>query len=125
MLTLKPSDLRAVSKNRVNFDRHHPHKNHANQSLHLKQVNSGPHTVNFDPSHKNQVNSTPLLKSTQFHPHSKIKPISMPPHEDQFNFDPHTKTKVFFLPPRENQANSDPYTEVNSISIPTLKSSQF
>ena len=49
----------------------------------------------------------------------------MPPHEDQFNFDPHTKTKVFFLPPRENQANSDPYTEVNSISIPTLKSSQF
>ena len=127
MFTLKPSDLRPTCKNRVNFDHHRPHKKQVNRSSHSKQVNFGPHTVNFDPPHKNhftfhpntvtksnstphtkiEIISTPVLKSSQFDPHSKIKSTPMLPHKIQFNFDLHTKTKNF-SPPHENQVNSDP-----------------
>ena len=112
MLTLKPSYeyLRPAFKNQVNFD--HPHKNQVYR-LHKKQVNFGPHTVNFDPPHKKQVNfdsntktksnsiphtknrliSTPELKSSQFDPHSISKSFPMPRHKNQVNFDPNTNTK--------------------------------
>ena len=115
MLTPKPSDLRPAFKNQVNFD--HPHKNQVYR-LHKKQVNFGPHTVNFDPPHKKQVNfdsntktksnsiphtknrliSTPELKSSQFDPHSISKSFPMPRHKNQVNFDPHAKAKYFSTP---------------------------
>ena len=37
----------------------------------------------------------------------------------------HTLNTSIFRPPRKNQVNSDPYTKINSISIPTIKSTQF
>ena len=118
MITLrKTKRLRPASKNRVNFDHHHLHKNQVNRSSHSKQVNFGAHMINFEPPHKKQVtvdcntktksNSIPptkikliprpLLQSSQFDPYSKIKSISMPSHKDQVNFDPHTKTKYFSI----------------------------
>ena len=48
MLTLKPSDLRPASKNESISTITHT-KNQISISLHLKQVNFGSHTVNFDP----------------------------------------------------------------------------
>ena len=134
MLTLKPSDWRPASKNRVNFDHHRPSKNQVNRSSHSKQVNFGPHTVNFAPPHTKQVNfdpniktksnsipdtkikliSTPLLKICQFDPRSKIKPISMPPHKNQVNFDPHTKTKY----PSKNEVNPDLCAKSNQFRSP-------
>ena len=129
MLTLKPFDLQPASKKRVNSNHHHLHKKQVNWLSHLKQVNFGPYTVNFDPPHEEQVTfdpntktrlnsipntkimsiSTPLLKSSQFGPHSENNFISMSPHKNQVNFDPHTGTKLF-RPPRKNQINTDPWT---------------
>ena len=67
----------------------------------------------------------PLLKSSQFDLHSKIKSISMPPHKNTKLISIHTLKPSIFRPPRQNQVNSDTYTEVKSISIPTIKSNQF
>ena len=134
MLTLEPSYFRPASQSRNNFDNHHPHKKQVNRSSHLRQANFGPHTVEFSPPYKKQVTfdsntknksnsithtkikliSTPLLKSSQFYPHPKIKSSSMPPHKNRVNFDPHTKTTYFLTP-----------TQPKSIPIPTLTSSQF
>ena len=173
MLTLKPSDFRPEYKKRDHFHHHLPPKNQANRSSHPKQGNFGPHTVHFDAPHKNQVTfdlstkpksntiphtiikfiSAPLLKSSKFHPHSKMKSISVPQHKNQGNFVIHTKTKQFSTPTQKpshfrslqsSPINSDPYhkiksslmprlqhqlffdphTETTSTSIPTLKSSQ-
>ena len=116
MLALKPSDLGPVSKIRVNFDHHHPPINQVNRSSHSKQLNFGPHTVNFDPSHKKHVRfdpntknksnsnphtrikliSTPILKSCRIDPHCKIMSISMPPDKNQVNLYSHIKNKYFW-----------------------------
>ena len=71
MLTVKPSDLRPASQNRVNLE--HPHQNQANQSPHQKKLNFRPHTVHFNSN-------------------TKTKPISIS-HTDQLNFDPITEIK--------------------------------
>ena len=66
------------------------------------------------PRTKTNIISTPLLKSSQFDPRSKIKSISTPPHKNLYNFDPHSKTKYFFT-----------FTQSQVNSIPRLNSSQF
>ena len=74
MLTPKPSDLRPASKNQVNLDYHHPHKKQTNRPSHSKQVNFGPHTVNFGPPHNKQVtfDSNTKTKSSSI-PDTKTK----------------------------------------------------
>ena len=145
MITLrKTKRLRPASKNRVNFDHHHLHKNQVNRSSHSKQVNFGAHMINFEPPHKKQVtvdcntktksnsispakiklSSTPLLQSSQFDPQSKIKSISMPWHKDQVNFDPHPRAKYFSIPTQKSsQFRSLHWSQVNF--DPTIKWSQF
>ena len=110
------------------------------------KANSIPHT-------KIKLFSTPIPKSCQFDPHSKIKSISMPPYKNQFDLDPHTKTNYLSTPTQtpshvrslhwrqvnfdshnkiksismswhQNQVNFDPYTKTKSISIPALKPSE-
>ena len=51
MPILTPSQLRPASKNRVNFDHHHRHKN---KSVYNYSQNNyfDPYTVNYDPPHK-------------------------------------------------------------------------
>ena len=65
----KAKRFAARIQNRVNFDHHHPQKKQVNRSSHLKQVNFGPYTVNFDPPHRKQVT---------FNPSTKTKPNSIP-----------------------------------------------
>ena len=145
---------RSPTLNQVNFN--NPHKNEVNLGAHtktkrfatqiqkrnqfrppiqtlrqsitaLKQVNLGPHTVNFDPPHKHQVSfdhntktksnsipqtkinivSTHPLKSSQIDPHYKTKSISMPRHKKQVNFDADTKIK-YSLPPRQKPSEFRP-----------------
>ena len=135
MLTQNQAICGPHLKKWVNSDHHHRHKNPANRSLHSKQVNSGPHTVNFDPPHKKQVTfdpntktklnsippkkikliSTPLLHSSYFDPHSKIKSFRYLHTKTQVNFHPHTNTMYFSIPTQKTK----------SIPIPTLKSSQI
>ena len=97
------------------------------------QVNFGPHTVSFNPPHKNksisfptlkrsqnrsvtqnQVNSTPPLKSSQFYAYSKIKSISMPGHKNHVYFNPDTKSVI-----------SRPRHKTKSIPIYTLNQVKF
>ena len=132
MLTLNPSDLRPVSKNRDIFDHHHPHEKQVNRSSHSKRVNFGPNTVNFDPPHKDQIT---------FDPSTKAKSNSIPPVKIMLISTPllksinpisilksshfrclHTKTKwisIYTLKP----SLFGPHTKSKSISIPRLKSS--
>ena len=131
MLTLKPGDWRPASKNRVNFD-HHPRKSRVNRSSPSKQVNFGPHTVNFPPPHKRQVTFDPNIKSkSNSIPHTKIKLISMSPlklwclRTKTKLISIHTLKPSIFRPSHKKQVISGPYTEVKSISIPTIKWSQF
>ena len=89
MITLIPSDLLPVSKNRVNFDHYQLHKNQVNRSSHSKQANFGPYTVNFDPAHKKHFTFDPKTKSRwNSIPQTKINLISTPILKIMSNWSP-------------------------------------
>ena len=124
MLTLKLSNFRPAYQNQIDFD--HPHKNQANQSLHLKQMIVGPRTKNnsiltirTEPSQ-----SIPTLKTNEFGPDTKTKSNSIPTLKTK-SISIHTPTQSNFRPAHKNEVNFDPRTKIKSISIPTLNSSQF
>ena len=65
MLTLKPSDLRPVSKILVIFDHHHPHKNQINQPYTKnKLISAGTRSISI-PRTKTPSLSIPTLKPSQ------------------------------------------------------------
>ena len=151
MLTLKLSNFRPAYQNQIDFD--HPHKNQANQSLHLKQMIVGPRTKNnsiltirtepsqsiptlktneFGPDTKTKSNSIPTLKTKSISIHTPTQSNFRPAHKNEVNFDPRTKTMSIstptlkpcpFYPPHWNQVNFNPNTEVKSISTLTLDKS--
>ena len=130
MLTLKLSNFRPAYQNQIDFD--HPHKNQANQSLHLKQMIVGPRTKNnsiltirtepsqsiptlktneFGPDTKTKSNSIPTLKTKSISIHTPTQSNFRPAHKNEVDFYPHTKTKSISMAPE---------TKTKLISIQTL-----
>ena len=144
MLTLKPSDLWAVSKTEsisITTTTHTKTKPIDHQTQNelisagtspisiLRTKNRSLSTRTPKPSQIRPLTqnieliSTPLPRSGPFDPHSHIKSISMPPQKNMLNSIQIPRLSVF-RPPRK-QVNSGPCVQLKSILIPTIKSSQF
>ena len=122
--TKKPSHFRFLYWNQVNFDHPHTQINFI-RALNSSQVSS-PHwnQVNLDHPHNNHVNFDAYTKTKWFRARvqkpSEFRPPTLKPSQSlptlkQVIFGPHSQPKSIW-PPGKKQG---------SISIPTLKSSQF
>ena len=136
MLTQKPSDSRPASKTKLISTTHTKTKS-VDYHTESKSISARTQLISTPPQ-KKQVKidtrattksnsiprtkvkflSTPLLKSNQFDPYSKIQVNVDAPTDTKTNLSSiHTLKPSIFLPPHQNQVNSDPYPEIKTCSI--------
>ena len=152
-VTQKPSQVRPLYWNEINFD--HPHDNHINfiptlnssevpsptrnqvnfdhpsqlRCLQSNQVISGPHvkprSISTTHTKKNKSILTPTYETSPFRSHTNTTSISIPTLKlSQLRPPPGTKTKYMSIQ-RSKPSQFGPPLKTNSSSIPTPISSPF
>ena len=119
MLTLKPRDCGPDPKTK-SISTTYTKPSQSITTLKKKSI-FGPHTINFDPPHREQVNFGPNTKTTSNSiPHMKINLIWRL-YWSQVNFDARHKNQVSFDPDTKPKYSSTPAQQTKSILLQTLK----